>query len=83
MSNDKIGKGLFEEFNCYYVDLDNEYTCCDFNNMNNFNVIHLNVNSIRAKHSQLIEMLNNLTSKGVNVHALLLCETFNESIEHQ
>ena len=75
MNNDGIGKCLFDEFNFYNVDLDNAYTCSDFNNKNNFNVTHLNVHSTRAKHSQLIEMLNNLTSKGVNVHALLLCET--------
>ena len=50
--------------------------CSDFDNKNNFNVIHLNVHSIRAKWSELIEMLHNLTGKGVNVHALLLCETF-------
>ena len=61
------------EFNCHYVDIDNEYTCSDFNNKNNFNVIHLNVHSIRGKHSQLIEMLNNLTSKGINMHGLLSC----------
>ena len=38
--------------------------------------MHLNVHSIRTKHSQLIEMLDNLTGKGVNMNALLLCETF-------
>ena len=76
MSRDGIYKDLFDEFNCHYVHLDNVYICSDFNNKNNFNVIHLIVHSIRAKHLQLIEILNNLTSKDVNVHALLLCETF-------
>ena len=36
--------------------------------------------SFRAKHSQLIEMLNNLTGKGVNIHALLLCGTFMDQL---
>ena len=75
MSSNGIGKVLFEELNCHYVDLDNAYTCSDFNDKKNFKVIHLNVHSITAKHSQLIKMLNNLTLKGVNVHILLLCET--------
>ena len=75
MSNDGIGKGLFDEFNYHFVDLDNEYTSSDFNNKNDFNVLCLNVHSIRAKHSQLMEMLNNLTGKGFNMHALLWCET--------
>ena len=43
-----------DEFNCHYVEHDNEYTCSDFNYKNNFTVMHLNVHSIRAKHSQLI-----------------------------
>ena len=30
----------------------------------------------KSLHSLFIKMLNNLTGKGVNVHALLLCETF-------
>ena len=64
MSNDVIGKDLCDEINFHYVDLDNAYTCSNFNNKNNFNVIHLNVHSIRAKHSHHIEMLNNLTGKG-------------------
>ena len=76
MRNDDNGKDLFGEFNCHYVNLDNAHTCSNFNNKNNFNVIHLNVHSTRAKHSQLIEMLNNITRKGVNMHSLLLCETF-------
>ena len=76
MSSNGIGIGLFDESNCHYVDLDNTYTCSDFNNKNNFNVMHLNVHSITAKHSQLIEMLNYLSGKCVNMHALLLCETF-------
>ena len=71
-----VGKGLFDEFNFHYIDLDNAYTCSYFNSKNKFNVIHLNAHSIRIKFSQLIEVLNNLTSKGVNLHALLLCETF-------
>ena len=76
MSNDCIGRGFFEEFNCHYVDLDIVYTCSDFNNKNNVNVIHLNVHSIRAKCSQLIQMLNNLNVEGVKMHGLLWCETF-------
>ena len=76
MSNDGIGKGPFDEVICHHVNLDSAYTYSDFNNKNNFNVIHLNVQNIRAKHSQVIEMLNNLTGKGVNVYASLLCETF-------
>ena len=68
--------GVSDEFNCHYVNLDNAYTYSNINNKNNFNVIHLNVHSIRAKFSPLIEMLNNLTGKGVNMYALLLCETF-------
>ena len=54
ITNDGIGKGLFDEFNCHCVELDNEYTYSDFNNKKNFNVIHLNVHSIREKSSQLI-----------------------------
>ena len=76
MSNDGIDKGLFDEFYFHYVDLDNEYICSGFNNKNSFNVTPLNVHNIRAKHSELIEMLNNLMGKGINRHALLVCETF-------
>ena len=36
----------------------------------------MNVHNARAKHSQIIEMLNNLAGKGANIHALLLHETF-------
>ena len=68
MSNDGIGKGLFDEFNCHYVYLGNEHTDSDL-------TIRITLISY-TKHSQLIEMLDNLTGKGVSMHALLLCETF-------
>ena len=41
----------------------------------------VNAHSIRAMHSQLFEMLNNLAGKGVNVHALILCETFMNQLD--
>ena len=49
MSNGDIGRALFDEFNCHYVDLDKEYTCSDFNNKNNFKVIPLNIHNIKSK----------------------------------
>ena len=78
----ELPKDIFDKFSCHYVLLDNEYRYSDFNNKNNFNVIHLNAYSIRPKCLQLIEKLNNLPGKGVNMHASLLCET-HESVEPQ
>ena len=59
-----------------YCDVDNSNDSLDTFKRATYCALHLNIHSLPSKHSQLKELLSRLKDMGVDIHFILLCETF-------
>ena len=61
---------------CNYIDLDSDETFAEFKGNYKLTTMHLNIQSLRSKFTELKNLLLKLEEANVCIHLILLCETY-------